>query len=198
MWLACDDDEDLTRPRMAGWRSVKVIDVAQICSLHHTTEILCHLDSIHPPYYSKDRGALNEESNPSTSAYSRHRGFNPLPPWVGKKMDSAENIPFYDSLASIYDPTILQQQKQRYQNLYNEFQNTYHSPPKYIVRAPGRVNLIVPLTTSHNLPPSVRPILHAEYQLMCRANISIIVISPCCRWRLPRIFLSRYKSMKKQ
>ena len=75
-------------------------------------------------------------------------------------MDS-ENIPFYDSLSSIYDPTILQQQKQRYQTLYNEFQNTYHQPPKYIVRAPGRVNLIVPPQTPQVSP--VCPILHAAH-----------------------------------
>ena len=71
-------------------------------------------------------------------------------------MDS-ENIPFVDSLESIYDPTILNEQRQRYQNLYSQFQDLYSSTPKYIVRAPGRVNLIVlspaPFYPSLSLPP---------------------------------------------
>ena len=56
---------------------------------------------------------------------------------------SSDNVPFFDSLSSIYDSTVLDEQRHRYQNLYDKFIDLYHLPPSHIVRAPGRVNLIV-------------------------------------------------------
>jgi Galactokinase galactose-binding signature len=56
---------------------------------------------------------------------------------------SSDTIPFFDSLSSIYDHTILDEQTQRYQKLYDQFVDLYNAPPSHIVRAPGRVNLIV-------------------------------------------------------
>jgi Galactokinase galactose-binding signature len=56
---------------------------------------------------------------------------------------SSDNVPFFDSLSSIYDQSILEQQTQRYKSLYDKFVELYDVPPSHIVRAPGRVNLIV-------------------------------------------------------
>lgn len=56
---------------------------------------------------------------------------------------SSDTIPFFDSLSSIYNTTILDEQTQRYQKLYDQFIELYNAPPTHIVRAPGRVNLIV-------------------------------------------------------
>ena len=56
---------------------------------------------------------------------------------------SSDTVPFYDSLSLIYDATILEKQTLRYKNLYDKFVELYKAPPSYIVRAPGRVNIIV-------------------------------------------------------
>ena len=58
-------------------------------------------------------------------------------------MMSSDTVPFFDSLASIYDPTILDEQTKRYKSLYDKFSELYGAAPSHIVRAPGRVNLIV-------------------------------------------------------
>ena len=58
---------------------------------------------------------------------------------------SCDTVPFYHSLSDIYDPTILQEQIVRYNKLYDKFVRLYNVPPSYVVRAPGRVNLIVQL-----------------------------------------------------
>ena len=80
---------------------------------------------------------------------------------------SSDTVPFVDSLASIYDPSILHQQTHRYKTLYTRFVSLYHVAPSHIVRAPGRVNLIVPLPNS---------------RCNSRANTSIIPISPFYQW----------------
>ena len=56
---------------------------------------------------------------------------------------SSDNVPFFDTLESIYDAKVLNEQRKRYQNLYDKFVDLYNTPPSHIVRAPGRVNLIV-------------------------------------------------------
>ena len=56
---------------------------------------------------------------------------------------SSDNVPFFDSLSSIYDSAVLEQQQERYQKLYDKFIELYKTTPSHIVRAPGRVNLIV-------------------------------------------------------
>jgi galactokinase len=55
----------------------------------------------------------------------------------------SDKVPFFDSLSSIYDSAILPEQTKRFQKLYDEFKSLYSVPPSHIVRAPGRVNLIV-------------------------------------------------------
>jgi Galactokinase galactose-binding signature len=53
------------------------------------------------------------------------------------------NVPFFHSLSEVYDSVDLEEQTKRYSSLYNRFVELYNAPPSHIVRAPGRVNLIV-------------------------------------------------------
>src|SRR5271170_115389 len=87
---------------------------------------------------------------------------------------SSDNVPFFDSLSSIYDSTILDEQRQRYQNLYDKFIELYNTPPSHIIRAPGRVNLIVLKPSNNNAD--------------VRANISTIPTLLSFLWQLLQIF----------
>ncbi|ODQ83092.1 hypothetical protein BABINDRAFT_170134 [Babjeviella inositovora NRRL Y-12698] len=48
-------------------------------------------------------------------------------------------VPIFDSLDYYPDPQV---QVPRYQNLYTQFERTYHVTPDFVSRSPGRVNLI--------------------------------------------------------
>ena len=84
----------------------------------------------------------------SPNFLSLNRSFRSHSPRLIDFKMSSDIVPFFDSLSSIYDATILEEQTRRYQQLYNQFINLYNIPPSHIVRAPGRVNLIVSSITS--------------------------------------------------
>ncbi|KAL0092546.1 galactokinase [Phycomyces blakesleeanus] len=51
-------------------------------------------------------------------------------------------VPVYDTLESIYDISSVAKQGVRYNRLIDQFTETYGRKPEFIVRSPGRVNLI--------------------------------------------------------
>ena len=86
-------------------------------------------------------------SSPCVTTFQILVNLAPILLWIDFKM-SSDTVPFFDSLSSIYDTTILAEQTRRYQHLYDQFIDLYNAPPSHIVRAPGRVNLIVSSITS--------------------------------------------------
>ncbi|KAI7892241.1 galactokinase [Mucor mucedo] len=54
----------------------------------------------------------------------------------------ASPVPSFDSLDQIYDPTALAKQGERYNKLIEQFENTHGRKAEFVVRSPGRVNLI--------------------------------------------------------
>lgn len=120
LYAHCTSNEDprleVMMKMMTRTRPNKMIDVTQIDSL------------VSPP--DLDKLPLNTIK----SSFLLARDRNAM---------SSETVPFFDTLSSIYDPTILEEQTTRYKNLYQKFVDLYHAPPSHIVRAPGRVNLIV-------------------------------------------------------
>ena len=103
--------------------------------------------------------------------------------FINSKKMSSDTIPFFDSLSSIYDSIVLGDQTRRYQSLYDQFVSLYNTAPSHIVRAPGRVNLIV--------SPD-----HTKFA-NSRVNISITRISLSCQWQSLLIFCLPSLSMKK-
>ncbi|RCI02664.1 galactokinase, partial [Rhizopus stolonifer] len=51
-------------------------------------------------------------------------------------------VPSFDSLDKIYDPTAVPKQDKRYKHLIAEFEKVHGRKVEFIVRSPGRVNLI--------------------------------------------------------
>jgi len=54
----------------------------------------------------------------------------------------ADPIPIRTSLSEIYSSSVLLSQGKRWDSLAQKFEQTYGHAPEYIVRAPGRVNVI--------------------------------------------------------
>ncbi|KAG1152922.1 hypothetical protein G6F37_000934 [Rhizopus arrhizus] len=52
------------------------------------------------------------------------------------------SVPSFKTLDSIYDPNAVPKQSKRYKHLVEEFERVHGRKPEFIVRSPGRVNLI--------------------------------------------------------
>ncbi|CEI97872.1 hypothetical protein G6F70_005104 [Rhizopus microsporus] len=54
----------------------------------------------------------------------------------------SSSVPSFDSLDKIYDPSAVPKQSKRYQHLIDEFERVHGRKAEFVVRSPGRVNLI--------------------------------------------------------